>query len=521
MSVEINLEQANLDYLNDDENHVLKKFLIKLIYDLGLKDLFEPLKPLLKWENNNNKSREKDMDEIESQSSTPDSSKSSLSKIDDDINEAIDKLIKNDNLEEMETDEFSKNETIDLINDIVNDYLKLSSVYLIESDSFKWIACLFYVCYEKNARFYKMSEMLQLSSQIASKIVTSSSQDEANNKFTSAKKSSASFKRHQSQPFQTTQATNKNIYKKPVNLDKLLELTNQSLTSFILKIRNLTKMLNIPCELVERVDIIEINYNVSCIIFNKYKQIYQIIFNDQNDDLLFKFGWSLFICIKENYVEIGHDLVNSFYLLICCVNLIYESIDSKFIKLKTNLIEYVCKNFDADELDVKTLNEHYFKKTIVKLKLKEWFTADPVIFYKNLPNYLSILNQRYESILNALYEINYVVKINETVFIKNEKFLNNKTSYNNNQCLLVFPECLKNLPKFSFSSLSFDEFKQILIKNKNFINLNSLNEEKFRCFYEESLQRYCDIIKRSLKNEVSNNSCVYKLYDLMNFVSNK
>ena len=69
-------------------------------------------------------------------------------------------------------------------------------------------------------------------------------------------------------------------------------------------------MLNIPCELVERVDIIEINYNVSCIIFNKYKQIYQIIFNDQNDDLLFKFGWSLFICIKENYVEIGHDFVN-------------------------------------------------------------------------------------------------------------------------------------------------------------------------------------------------------------------
>jgi hypothetical protein len=516
MNDEINLDQVNLDCFENDENYELKKFLIKLIYDLNLKDLFELLKPILKCEYID---RETEMDNSGSRSSSQDSSKSSLSNIDEDINEAIDKLIKNDNVEEKETNVTIKNETIDLINEIVNDYLKLSSVYLIENDRFKWVACLFYICYEKNARFHKMSEMFQLTSQIANKMATSSSQDEANNKYTSNKKTSTSFKRHQSQPFQSVQTIkNKNIYKKPVNLNKLLERTNQSLDSFIRKIRNLTEMLNIPCELVERVDIIEINYNVTCILFNKYKQIYQIIFNDENDDdLLFKFGWLLFVYIKENYVEIGHDLVNSFYLLICCLNLMYESVDSRYIKLNTSLIDYICKNYDAEQLEVKTLNEHYFKKIIVKLKLNEWFRKDKdslINFHKNLKDYSLILNKSYASILNSLYEINNLVKINETVFLTDEIFIKNITNNSKNESLFTFPDCLKNLPKFSVNLLSFDELKENLIKNKNFSNLTSLDENKFKCFYDESLKKYSDLAKTSLIEKVTLLYFFFKFYYL-------
>ena len=88
MNDEINLDQVNLDCFENNENYELKKFLIKLIYDLNLKDLFELLKPILKCEYID---RETEMDNSGSRSSSQDSSKSSLSNIDEDINEDIDK----------------------------------------------------------------------------------------------------------------------------------------------------------------------------------------------------------------------------------------------------------------------------------------------------------------------------------------------------------------------------------------------------------------------------------------------
>ena len=76
----------------------------------------------------------------------------------------------------------------------------------------------------------------------------------------------------------------------------------------------LIEIINIPNELCYRLDQLELNYNVSCVLFSKYKLIFTRLFNcfpsaiylnDQkkygytrtND--LFELGWLLFINIKS------------------------------------------------------------------------------------------------------------------------------------------------------------------------------------------------------------------------------
>jgi len=107
-------------------------------------------------------------------------------------------------------------------------------------------------------------------------------------------------------------------------------------------------MLNIPSELVELFDCIELNYNVSCILFAKYKKIFKRFFlmlsslkNHQVSNL-FKFGWILFVYIKESYLEDWNIYIWSpFYLLICCINLLYESLKENNEIIKSIIIKLI------------------------------------------------------------------------------------------------------------------------------------------------------------------------------------
>lgn len=99
-----------------------------------------------------------------------------------------------------------------------------------------------------------------------------------------------------------------------LSLIKLLRYSNLCLSSFLKKIKKLIEIINIPNELCYRLDQLELNYNVSCVLFSKYKLIFTRLFNcfpsaiylnDQkkygytrtND--LFELGWLLFINIKS------------------------------------------------------------------------------------------------------------------------------------------------------------------------------------------------------------------------------
>jgi len=103
-----------------------------------------------------------------------------------------------------------------------------------------------------------------------------------------------------------------------LSLIKLLRYSNLSLSCFLKKLKKLNEILSIPSELNIRLDQLELSYNVSCVLFSKYKLIFSTLFNcfpsalyliDQKQNGfsrtsdLFDFGWLLFINIKSKYFK--------------------------------------------------------------------------------------------------------------------------------------------------------------------------------------------------------------------------
>ena len=91
----------------------------------------------------------------------------------------------------------------------------------------------------------------------------------------------------------------------------------------------------------------------------------------------------------HKFKQLNNDLVNSYHLLLCCINLIYLNVkpldddDSELKNYKKNLllvkiaataanmskpnhqasynllfIDYLCKHFDGEPIETKTINEH-------------------------------------------------------------------------------------------------------------------------------------------------------------------
>lgn len=96
--------------------------------------------------------------------------------------------------------------------------------------------------------------------------------------------------------------------------------------------------------------------------------------------------------IKERYPSLNGDLVNSFHLLLCCINLVYLNVialPNKFMFINENFFKKISKKFESDILDgnvviddlcqihyataieTKTINEHYFKPFINQLIKRE------------------------------------------------------------------------------------------------------------------------------------------------------
>lgn len=138
-------------------------------------------------------------------------------------------------------------------------YEKIRQTYSLEGDQNKWIACLVYIVY------YKIMSLKRKNFLFDSK----SFSDE---------------------------------YQPVLSLNKLLSLSQSSLLSFICKLNKLIKILQAPDELYNRVSQIEMNLNVSCIIFAKYKVIFSHLFsgNAVNKGIreIFEFGWMLFVLVK-------------------------------------------------------------------------------------------------------------------------------------------------------------------------------------------------------------------------------
>ncbi|XP_067292433.1 retinoblastoma-like protein 2 isoform X2 [Pseudorasbora parva] len=194
-----------------------------------------------------------------------------------------------------------------------------------------------------------------------------------------------------------------------VSLTRILRSSQQSLIEFFNKMKKWQDMANLPIEFQQSTEKLERNFTVTSVIFKKYVPLFKDIFRAPTDELprthrgrkqrrhpctvteVFNFCWILFIHAKGNFPMISDDLVNSYHLLLCALDLVYcnallcssrkdllnpafkglpEDFNSKDYKPGPGslcFIEQLCELHDGLVLEAKGVKEHFWKPFIKKL----------------------------------------------------------------------------------------------------------------------------------------------------------
>uniref|UniRef100_A0A1A8MJA8 Retinoblastoma-like protein 1 n=3 Tax=Nothobranchius pienaari TaxID=704102 RepID=A0A1A8MJA8_9TELE len=200
-----------------------------------------------------------------------------------------------------------------------------------------------------------------------------------------------------------------------VSLTRILRCSKLSLIQFFSKMRKWTDMSNLSQDFRLRMDRLERNFEVSTVIFRKFEPIFMDLFqNPQGCDPprqprsrkhrrlpchisdVFKFCWTLFVYTKGNFRMIGDDLVNSYHLLLCCLDLVFgntllcanrkDLINPVFRGLPPSfraeshvsrgepppcVLEKLCELHDGLVVEAKGIKQHYFKPFVQKLFQKQ------------------------------------------------------------------------------------------------------------------------------------------------------
>ncbi|XP_021116560.1 retinoblastoma-like protein 2 isoform X2 [Heterocephalus glaber] len=243
-----------------------------------------------------------------------------------------------------------------------------------------------------------------------------------------------------------------------VSLTRILRCSQQSLIEFFNKMKKWEDMANLPPHFRERTERLERNFTVSAVIFKKYEPIFQDIFKYPQEEQprqqrgrkqrrqpctvseIFHFCWVLFIYAKGNFPMISDDLVNSYHLLLCALDLVYgnalqcsnrkELVNPNFKGLSEDfhtkdskpssdppcVIEKLCSLHDGLVLEAKGIKEHFWKPYIRKLYEKKLLKGKE----ENLTGFLEPGNfgESFKAINNAYEE--YVLSVgnlDERIFL--------------------------------------------------------------------------------------------------------
>lgn len=194
-----------------------------------------------------------------------------------------------------------------------------------------------------------------------------------------------------------------------VSLTRILRCSEMSLIEFFNKMKKWQDMANLPHDFRQSTDKLERNFTVSAVIFKKYVPIFKAIFKAASEEPprvhrsrkqrrhpctvteVFNFCWVLFVHAKGNFPMISDDLVNSYHLLLCALDLVFtnallcnarkdllnpnfrglpEDFSSKDYRPSTGphcFIEQLCELHDGLVLEAKGVKEHFWKPFIKKL----------------------------------------------------------------------------------------------------------------------------------------------------------
>ncbi|XP_045060883.1 retinoblastoma-like protein 2 [Coregonus clupeaformis] len=194
-----------------------------------------------------------------------------------------------------------------------------------------------------------------------------------------------------------------------ISLTRILRCSEQSLIEFFNKIKKWQDMASLPQDFRQSTAKLERNFTVSAVIFKKYVPIFKAIFKAPYDEPprvhrsrkqrrhpctiaeVFNFCWILFVHAKGNFPLISDDLVNSYHLLLCALDLVFsnallcntrkellnpnfkglpEDFSSKDYKPTAGpycFIEQLCELHDGLVLEAKGVKEHFWKAFISRL----------------------------------------------------------------------------------------------------------------------------------------------------------
>ncbi|KAL7891877.1 hypothetical protein AOLI_G00013530 [Acnodon oligacanthus] len=198
-----------------------------------------------------------------------------------------------------------------------------------------------------------------------------------------------------------------------VSLTRILRSSKLSLIQFFSKMKKWADMSNLTQDFRNRISRLERNFEVSTVIFRKFEPIFLDMFQNPQGEPprlprgrkhrrlpchisdVFKFCWTLFVYTKGNFRMIGDDLVNSYHLLLCCLDLVFvnallcsnkkDLINPHFRGLPKDsgsaeeapcVIEKLCELHDGLVVEAKGIKEHYFKPYIRRLFEKRILKGD-------------------------------------------------------------------------------------------------------------------------------------------------
>jgi len=246
-----------------------------------------------------------------------------------------------------------------------------------------------------------------------------------------------------------------------VSLTRLLRSCGLSLIQFFNKAKKWADMSNLKIEFRKKIDGLERNFAVSNVIFKKYQPIFVYLFKDPAKDPpkvarsrkskkppctpgeVFDFCWGLFVRVKTDFPAISDDLVNSYHLLLSCVDYIYgnavlakrtdllnETFARKIADSNGNenneddegqqqstssteeapcILDTLCNVHDGIIAEVKSIREHWWKPHIKKFFEKKLLRGEPA----NLSGILDQVNFEHNAkCIRKDYEA-YVLSIGE------------------------------------------------------------------------------------------------------------
>ncbi|XP_056405338.1 retinoblastoma-like protein 1 isoform X2 [Hyla sarda] len=228
-----------------------------------------------------------------------------------------------------------------------------------------------------------------------------------------------------------------------VSLTRILRSAKLSLIQFFNKMKKWMDMSNLSHEFRERVGRLERNFEVSTVIFKKFEPIFMDLFQNPHEEPprlprsrkqrklqcnvkdLFNFCWTLFVYTKGNFSLIGDDLVNSYHLLLCCLDLVYSHSSlcphkndllnpsftgSLYLLVHTAklssceddgedppcIISALCDHYDGLTVEAKGIKQFYFKPYIAKLYDRKIIKGDCMLDLSSFTDNNKALNKEYE-----------------------------------------------------------------------------------------------------------------------------